>query len=299
MAAKWGKGNMVGLLLDKGANLEAKTRDGLTPLHCAARSGHENVVDAMLQRGAPISAKTKNGLAPLHMASQGDHVDASRILLHHKVSVAMSSSLISVPGSLLSHIIKRTLLSASPGSNNLLDYVSHRDSVVCQMILSNFLPVLQAPVDEVTVDYLTALHVAAHCGHVRVAKLLLDRKGDPNSRALNGFTPLHIACKKNRIKVVELLLKYGASIEATTESGLTPLHVASFMGCMNIVIFLIQHQVSASYNYPYQDLTSDKIKDSLLICSLSRLILTRPRSEGRLRCTWRPGQTRRTSSASS
>ena len=71
--------------------------------------------------------------------------------------------------------------------------------------------------DEVTVDYLTALHVAAHCGHVRVAKLLLDRKADPNSRALNGFTPLHIACKKNRIKVVELLLKYKASIEATTE----------------------------------------------------------------------------------
>jgi ankyrin len=69
---------MVSLLLDKGANLESKTRDGLTPLHCAARSGHENVVDMMLQRGAPISAKTKNGLAPLHMASQGDHVDAAR-----------------------------------------------------------------------------------------------------------------------------------------------------------------------------------------------------------------------------
>ena len=164
------------------------------------------------------------------------------------------------------------------------------------MILSNFLPVLQAPVDEVTVDYLTALHVAAHCGHVRVAKLLLDRKGDPNSRALNGFTPLHIACKKNRIKVVELLLKYGASIEATTESGLTPLHVASFMGCMNIVIFLIQHQVGASYNYPY--LTIKRLNVDLFII-LSRLILTRPRSEERLRCTWRPGQTRQTSSASS
>lgn len=75
----------------------------------------------------------------------------------------------------------------------------------------------RAPVDEVTVDYLTALHVAAHCGHVRVAKLLLDRNADPNARALNGFTPLHIACKKNRIKVVELLLKHKASIVATTE----------------------------------------------------------------------------------
>jgi ankyrin repeat protein len=85
VAAKWGKSNMVTLLLDKGANLESKTRDGLTPLHCAARSGHENVVDVMIQRGAPISSKTKNGLAPLHMSSQGDHVDAARILLHHKV----------------------------------------------------------------------------------------------------------------------------------------------------------------------------------------------------------------------
>lgn len=81
----------------------------------------------------------------------------------------------------------------------------------------------RAPVDDVTIDYLTALHVAAHCGHVRVAKLLLDRKADPNSRALNGFTPLHIACKKNRLKVVELLLKYGASIEATTEVSTTVL----------------------------------------------------------------------------
>lgn len=83
----------------------------------------------------------------------------------------------------------------------------------------------RAPVDEVTIDYLTSLHVAAHCGHVRVAKLLLDRKADPNARALNGFTPLHIACKKNRIKVVELLLKHGASIESTTE---VTQHISSF-----------------------------------------------------------------------
>ena len=109
-----GKGNMVGLLLDKGANLEAKTRDGLTPLHCATRSGHENVVDAMLQRGAPISAKNKNGLAPLHMASQGDHVDAGRILLHHKVSVRLS--LLSVSELSVSSVIKQTVIPASLGA---------------------------------------------------------------------------------------------------------------------------------------------------------------------------------------
>lgn len=61
VAAKWGKSNMVALLLEKGGNIESKTRDGLTPLHCAARSGHEQVVDMLLERGAPISSKTKNG----------------------------------------------------------------------------------------------------------------------------------------------------------------------------------------------------------------------------------------------
>lgn len=50
---------MVALLAEHGALCEAKTRDGLTPLHCAARSGHEHVVDMLLERGAPISGKSK------------------------------------------------------------------------------------------------------------------------------------------------------------------------------------------------------------------------------------------------
>lgn len=54
-----GKENMVSLLCDNGANVEARTRDGLTPLHCAARSGHERVVEALLDRGAPITSKSK------------------------------------------------------------------------------------------------------------------------------------------------------------------------------------------------------------------------------------------------
>lgn len=59
MASKWGKINMVTLLVAKGADIQAKTRDGLTPLHCAARSGHDQVVDMLLENGAPMHAKTK------------------------------------------------------------------------------------------------------------------------------------------------------------------------------------------------------------------------------------------------
>lgn len=34
-------------------------QDGLTPLHCAARSGHDTAVEILLERGAPILARTK------------------------------------------------------------------------------------------------------------------------------------------------------------------------------------------------------------------------------------------------
>ncbi len=40
------------------------------------------------------------------------------------------------------------------------------------------------PVDDVTNDYLTALHVAAHCGHYKVATVLVDKVANPNAKAL-------------------------------------------------------------------------------------------------------------------
>lgn len=53
----------------------------------------------------------------------------------------------------------------------------------------------KAPVDDVTLDYLTALHVAAHCGHYRVTKLLLDKRANPNARALVNLS--HLCCVTN------------------------------------------------------------------------------------------------------
>jgi len=37
----------------------------------------------LINHDAQLTAKTKNGLSPLHMAAQGDHVDCAALLLHH------------------------------------------------------------------------------------------------------------------------------------------------------------------------------------------------------------------------
>lgn len=135
--------------------------------------------------------------------------------------------------------------SLSPLQNGLspIHMAAQGDHMDCVRQLLQY----NAEIDDITLDHLTPLHVAAHCGHHRMAKVLLDKGAKPNSRALvsttlthtylphifvevcclrehavvlcsqNGFTPLHIACKKNHMRVMDHLLKHSASLEAVTE----------------------------------------------------------------------------------
>lgn len=50
---------MVELLISKGGRIDSTTRDGLTPLHCAARNGNEEVINILLTNNSPILSKTK------------------------------------------------------------------------------------------------------------------------------------------------------------------------------------------------------------------------------------------------
>jgi hypothetical protein len=63
VAAKHGHEAAVRLLLEKGADVNAKFNIGATALHQAAGGGHKAVVETLL--GAHVSAKDKNGRTAL------------------------------------------------------------------------------------------------------------------------------------------------------------------------------------------------------------------------------------------
>jgi hypothetical protein len=60
---------IVTLLLDRGADINAKDKDGVTALWLAVCKGYEEIVTLLLDRGADIKAKDRDGNTPLHLAA--------------------------------------------------------------------------------------------------------------------------------------------------------------------------------------------------------------------------------------
>jgi len=74
------KGNMAAVraLLDKGAE---PNQTGWTALHYAAASGHNDIVQLLLDRYAYIDAESPNQTTPIMMAARGGHILTVKLLL--------------------------------------------------------------------------------------------------------------------------------------------------------------------------------------------------------------------------
>jgi len=71
---------MVAVLLQSGAAVDAKTATRWTPLHMAAAAGHSSVVLRLLEGGAAANRGTNGGLTPLKLAVRLHHDECAEIL---------------------------------------------------------------------------------------------------------------------------------------------------------------------------------------------------------------------------
>jgi ankyrin repeat protein len=84
-AAKSGDVAQVRELLAGDASLvNARDKDGSTPLHCAAWKGHAAVAELLLEAGADVNARSQNehyGDTPLHAAAHGNQRAVAELLI--------------------------------------------------------------------------------------------------------------------------------------------------------------------------------------------------------------------------
>lgn len=68
------------VLLENGADVNAKQMSGITPLHQAAHNGQKEMVELLLRYKAEVNARMENSQTPLSMALDKGHKEIAEIL---------------------------------------------------------------------------------------------------------------------------------------------------------------------------------------------------------------------------
>jgi ankyrin repeat protein len=83
-AALAGRLAVIEILLRHGAEIDARDRDaGATPLHQAASWGRREAVELLIAKGAAVDLRNKAGVSPLQAAMQNGHTETADCLRSH------------------------------------------------------------------------------------------------------------------------------------------------------------------------------------------------------------------------
>lgn len=83
-------GRLKELLATYKSLINARDKDGSTPLHCAVWKGQEQVVAMLLKAGADVNAHNENdhwGTTPLHAAAHANQAAIAQLLIDYGADV--------------------------------------------------------------------------------------------------------------------------------------------------------------------------------------------------------------------
>jgi len=205
LAATNGSAPMLGRLLRAGADPNAAlTPAGDTALMLAARTGRADAIRALLESGANVNAtETWGGTTPLMWAVSGGHTDAARLLIAAGADVNAQSYYVAAANG-------RGFEGRTPVANRTESKVEEFASGWLTPLmfaareghlgLARILVAAGAGIDTVGGDGKTALALAIFNGNYEVASFLVDNKADVNKADAQRFTPLFWAVDRRNME---------------------------------------------------------------------------------------------------
>jgi ankyrin repeat protein len=193
IAASKGYSMEIGRLIKKGADIDAETDEGGTPLVFAISNNHSEIVKLLIKYGADLNKINTADETPLLIAVKNQNEEIAEALIRGGADIDFADR------------YNATSL--------------HYASIYGYLQLVDLLLYYEASVDKKTVEGITPLAASIWAGNQDVADLLIQNGANMEARDNEGFTPFLIAALDGDTLLMDLLYKKGVDIYATNRSN--------------------------------------------------------------------------------
>ncbi|KAJ5642154.1 hypothetical protein N7490_006154 [Penicillium lividum] len=217
---KWSE-DVVRLLLDKGARVNAKDTRGVTALHLVHHTSTK-IARLLLEHGADLSLEDEDGQTPLQVAAANGDEEMVKFLLGYQG---------------LESDAKKWTQQAQ-----FYNAVHEGDEATVGLLLEDG---IDMTTKNVRGEY--PLHWAIDHGHLGVASLLLKKGADIDAKDTFGWTALFLACANSNEEMMQFLLDNGADMNIGSDKragGYTVLSHATAWGKWQLVEMLLRRGAS-------------------------------------------------------
>jgi len=223
------------LLIAQGANVNAMDINNSTPLY-GAISLNKDVVEVLIAHGADVNIKNRSAYTPLHIALNMSDNEIAKLLIAHGADVNAKDQ---------------------NGSTLVEKALQQRNIELAALLLAR-----GAKVNFDGYAGRTGLDMAINAGSTQMVELMLKYGAQVNDTDRDGKTALFLAVESNQKDIAELLIKHGADMNIVPRGGAPLLHRTRNK---EILELLLKHGADAN--------TKDAHGDSLLwqVCYDSQL----------------------------
>ncbi|XP_068171401.1 protein phosphatase 1 regulatory inhibitor subunit 16B [Antennarius striatus] len=231
----------VRYLLKNNVSPDLCNEDGLTALHQCCIDNYEEMVKMLLDRGACVNAQDNELWTPLHAAATCGHAGLVKILIAHGADLLAVNSDGNMPYDLCEDDPTLDIIETAMANRGITqEMINETRASMERKMLGDIQELLRQgeEVNQQDSQGATLLHITAANGYVQAAELLLEGGALMDLRDSDGWQPLHAAACWGQMYVAELLVSHGASLNAKTFLEETPIDLCEDEEFRNILLDL-------------------------------------------------------------